>query len=226
MSTSEADGSGLDHRTAHLLLQAAQYYISGRYAGLCFFVPVAALLLHHGLEMALKAVVLKANPEMPHEKADEYLKNEFGHNLNRLWKEAVRLHPNQQLDELTDLVWRLNEFEKIRYPGFAKSYLASFIVDHYDDRPVKPVPPQGVQQLFLCLEDVDLIMKRLWTVCGFPIEMFKLYARPPQLYFIETAYYCNNRHALYRPTYEMAFLPAKNELHPNNEPREDAPSEV
>jgi hypothetical protein len=72
----------------HLITLAIQYHVAGRCAAVCQMVPVTGNLLHHSIEMILKALLV----------ADLGLGGvaKFSHDLVKAWTAAIAKHP--QLD--------------------------------------------------------------------------------------------------------------------------------
>lgn len=87
-----------------------QYYVAGRAAVLAGLRPVSGNLLHHALEMFLKA-------RLSHRRTLEELKKPpFRHNLPKLWEAFKADFPNEALDEFDAAITALSHFEHIRYP--------------------------------------------------------------------------------------------------------------
>jgi len=87
-----------------------QYYAAGRWSELMRHIPVYGNLLHHALEMFLKAALTRQHVSLKDLK-------DMGHDLNRLWTEfKKRLAGNDSLAEYDGLILELDKFEDIRYP--------------------------------------------------------------------------------------------------------------
>jgi hypothetical protein len=193
--------------------QAAQYYISGRHATLCGFVPVASMLFHHAFEMVIKARILDANLDLSDKEATDLLKGTYGHKLKKLWSAFLKLHPDEKLKVLTPQVEGLDGFEDVRYPPFDAPVIISAFFDH-EEGPAATLNAPNAVVLFVCLEDMDVLMSRIWTACGYDVELLRGWnisdngiKGQKSSPFVEVAYYCNNRHSLYKPAYEAYFKP-------------------
>jgi len=89
---------------------ATQYYISGRLAAKCFLVPVYGNLLHHAVEMFLKAVLVGTLS------IDEMKNKKYGHDLTALWARFKEKENDTALDRFDQTIKNLHAFDSIRYP--------------------------------------------------------------------------------------------------------------
>jgi len=89
---------------------ATQYYISGRLAAKCFLVPVYGNLLHHAVEMFLKAVLVGTLS------IDEMKNKKYGHDLTALWARFKEEENDTALDRFDQTIKDLHAFDSIRYP--------------------------------------------------------------------------------------------------------------
>ena len=87
---------------------AVQYYAAGRYAAISHLIPVLGSLLHHAVEMALKAS-LSDSKTLPQLK-------ELGHDLRKIWAQFKLLHPSAATAPFDTVVTGLQKFEELRYP--------------------------------------------------------------------------------------------------------------
>jgi hypothetical protein len=92
----------------HFLNLAFQYYASGRTAAASSLLPVAGNLLHHGVEMLLKALLVR-------DFGLEELKG-HGHRLEPLWAKCIAKHPELHSASRSDAIRNLHRFEFLRYP--------------------------------------------------------------------------------------------------------------
>jgi hypothetical protein len=131
---------------------AFQYYVAGRTAYFQKLMPVCGNLLHHAVEMSLKAA-LTDTLTMPELK-------ELRHKLRRIWAVFTQLHPDANTPEFKQTVAQLDSFEKLRYPNFILKngamlqwYLfREHIIPNQSGKPcVKPTVPEFP----LVLEDID-----------------------------------------------------------------------
>lgn len=105
--------------TSHfeLLPLAIQYYVGGRFLALQLQTPVAGNLLHHAIELFLKAALSDISIKRLR------AKKEFGHDLTKLWAEyCIRVKEQNQLH--TKTINDINKFEEIRYPSEHREELA------------------------------------------------------------------------------------------------------
>jgi hypothetical protein len=87
-----------------------QYYVAGRCAVATGLNPVAANILHHAVEMFLKAGLCAHTTE------DER-KFQLRHNLPEIWRAFKSHHdPEEKLARFDDCVQGLHNYEDIRYP--------------------------------------------------------------------------------------------------------------
>ena len=93
---------------AEFFLLASHYYISGRHAVICGFIPVAANLLHHAIEMYLKGT-------LTHWLSMAELKR-LNHDLNKIWTKFRSLSEDQSLSRFDAAIRQLQRFEQLRYP--------------------------------------------------------------------------------------------------------------
>ncbi|MFO1407941.1 MAG: hypothetical protein U1F08_10460 [Steroidobacteraceae bacterium] len=135
----------------HFGALAVQYFVSGRAAGLSHMLPVAGNLLHHAVEMALKADLAARH--------DIAKLKQLGHSLPRLWGEFKAAHPTPVPPKLDEVVKRLHDFEELRYPDSIVKFGAMI---EWTISPESVVagntPPPGVPRYLLVLNDVDELM--------------------------------------------------------------------
>jgi hypothetical protein len=92
---------------------ATQYYIAGRLAARSRLAPIHGNLLHHAVEMYLKAALVGV--VTPKEMRDE-----FGHDLEKLWARFKVKVVDPALDRFDATIHALHEFEDLRYPDKIK----------------------------------------------------------------------------------------------------------
>jgi hypothetical protein len=92
---------------------ATQYYIAGRLAARSRLAPIHGNLLHHAVEMYLKAALVGV--VTPKEMRDEY-----GHDLEKLWARFKMKVADPALDRFDATIHALHEFEDLRYPDKIK----------------------------------------------------------------------------------------------------------
>ena len=92
----------------HFAQLAIQYYIAGRAAAIHQLIPVLGSLLHHAVEMSLKAA-LAASHSMSQLKG-------LGHSLPKLWGAFAGAYPAAAVPRFQATVDALHRFEDLRYP--------------------------------------------------------------------------------------------------------------
>lgn len=99
----------------HAVRYGTQYYVAGRFAAASGFSPVLANLLHHAVELFLKACLAVDDPA---DKIRQYgnPKTGYRHNLPRLWVEFKKRNTAVVRPEFDRLIEALHKFEVIRYP--------------------------------------------------------------------------------------------------------------
>ena len=92
-----------------------QYYVAGRFATANRFTPVCANLLHHAVELLLKACLSHDDSLETIEKYGHW-KEGYGHNILLLWDAFKRRQPAPGPVEFDAIVAALHDFEELRYP--------------------------------------------------------------------------------------------------------------
>src|SRR5882762_166548 len=128
----------------HLITLAMQYYIAGRSAAVHQMVPVTGNLLHHAIEMLLKALLVSGLG----------LKGiaKLRHNLVDIWVAAVAKHPNLDSPDRGRAIEELHRFETLRYPD---SMIQSGAAIRFGWGKSSPMPSMTVPTYDLVMEDVD-----------------------------------------------------------------------
>lgn len=144
---------------------AMQYYIAGRAAAIQQLIPVLGNLLHHAVELSVKAG-LAGNLSIGQLKS-------IGHNLPRLWAEFVALHPEIAAPRFQAAVDALHKFEELRYPDSVLARGASMQLALHRAHVVTPnVSPSGVPTYLLILEDVDELEKAIFASANLNPKFF------------------------------------------------------
>lgn len=99
----------------HAIEYGLDYYVAGRFATAHRFMPVSANILHHAVELLLKACLAHDDPI---DKIREYghPKKGYGHDLVRLWQEFKARQSAPVPPEFDATIEGLHAFEDIRYP--------------------------------------------------------------------------------------------------------------
>ncbi len=87
---------------------AMQYYASGRFAAINGMLPVCGNLLHHAVEMFLKGALAR--------RLDRAALYGLKHDLKKIWKRTKLEFPGTELSSFDASIFRLDLFERIRYP--------------------------------------------------------------------------------------------------------------
>jgi hypothetical protein len=156
----------------HAARLGLEYYVTGRFAVAARLVPVSANLLHHGIEMLLKAaIVLRAGVRGLHR----------GHNLPTLWRGFKRQFPSEMASGFDSVVKDLHAFEHIRYPDDMMREGAAIVFGFEAvgtiERNGTPIP---VPNYRLSLDDVDVLVKHIFSAAGINPSAFPLHGPTAQ----------------------------------------------
>jgi hypothetical protein len=140
---------------------AIQYYVSGRFAAASGFTPVLANLLHHAVELMLKAC-LAYDDSVAQIRRYGNSRNGYRHNLPLLWSEFKRRNLAVTRPGFDQIIDALHKFEEIRYPeqlvdGGATIAIDIFDVEGGDTR------RDGETSFVLKLPQIDELMGILFT---------------------------------------------------------------
>jgi hypothetical protein len=150
----------------HAIRYGLEYYVSGRFAIAHGFTPVGANILHHAVELLLKACLAHDDPL---EKILEYWhpKKGYGHDIIRLWQEFKARQTVTVPAEADTIINSLHAFEDIRYPETLIRDGAMILIDIFD---VPDVPTQANQvtepTYRLKLPQIDWLMGLLFDASG------------------------------------------------------------
>jgi hypothetical protein len=141
---------------------ATQYYLAGRIGTFAGSLPVAANLLHHAVEMYLKA-------DLRTVLSREDLKSSYGHDLRATWKEFKAQHDAAGLGAHDATIRALHKFERIRYPDAIadRGMFASIAIA----RPLTPPRMSAASGVtppnyHLVLADVDHLVRAIFDATG------------------------------------------------------------
>jgi hypothetical protein len=126
---------------------AVQHYVAGRMLALQCQMPVAGNILHHAVELLLKAALASKVPF-------DALKDQYRHDLVLIWakfQEEYRAMP-----EHGATIEDLNRFEEIRYPGPAGGTTQSHYALYRDPQGRRMGSPGAYS---LVLEDIDALFR-------------------------------------------------------------------
>lgn len=138
----------------HLITLSLQYYAAGRFAALNRLHKIAPTLLHHAVELILKAA-------LAHNHSLAELKRVHGHDLSNLWQAAVQEGPTLKTPLRDATIANLDKFEDLRYPDKLISQGATVSIGmRYGENPVvSGTRPSSGPSYRFNLGDVD----ELWA---------------------------------------------------------------
>jgi hypothetical protein len=139
----------------HLMNLAFQYHVAGRCAAKCQLALVTGNLLHHAIEMVLKALLVQ----------DLGLRGlaKMGHNLSEIWVACVTKHPGLDAPERTRAIGDLDRFERLRYPD---GMVAAGAAIRFGWERGPSMPAMNVPVYDLAMEDVDELFHATFLVGG------------------------------------------------------------
>jgi hypothetical protein len=150
----------------------SQYYVAGRYAVFAGFMPVAANLLHHAIEMFLKGALAE-------NMAVEKLKDKLGHRLKRAWKEFKTQSADPTLAGFDKVIQRLDRFEVIRYPDvlLRAGGMFSFEITKAGAA-MRSSSPGSLPEYVLCLEEIDELVVKILGIANRNPAAFLHFMKP------------------------------------------------
>jgi hypothetical protein len=142
-------------------IYGGQYYLAGRYGMFAGLIPVAANLLHHGVEMLLKGELSKTM-------TPEQLKVELMHNLPKIWKRFKQQAKESSLDRFNKVIKELSKYNEIRYPDSQSGMSAMFDITRAGAAQSSVSGPlvAHVRKYKLCLEDIDDLVSEIFRVAS------------------------------------------------------------
>ncbi len=149
----------------HFAQLAVQYYVAGRSAAINKMIPVLGNLLHHAVEMSLKAA-LAPSLTMRDIKG-------LSHNLPKIWDQFKAYFPNVKSSSFDAAVAALHKFEELRYPDsiMARGARMEFVLfrEHVDpDRSQET----GIPSYLLVLEDIDALQELIFEAANINPRVF------------------------------------------------------
>jgi hypothetical protein len=138
-----------------------QYYLAGRYGMFAGLIPVAANLLHHGIEMLLKG-------ELSKRMTPEQLKVELMHNLPKIWRRFKKQANDPSLDRFNKVIKELSKYNEIRYPDDQSGMSAMFDITRAGaaQSSVSGKMAANVRKYKLCLEGIDDLVSEIFRVAS------------------------------------------------------------
>lgn len=144
-------------RSKHLFVQLAfQYHVAGRSAVIDGLSPVCGNLLHHAVEMALKAALtdVLTLPDL----------KKLNHSLPKIWGAFTSSFPDADISVFNQAIAQLDRFEDLRYPDYvlangATIRVALFREHVIPDQSGKPCMGPSTPEFLLVLEDIDGLLE-------------------------------------------------------------------
>lgn len=150
----------------HAVEYGLGYYIAGRFSIAHRSIPVGASILHHAVEMLLKACLAKDDPI---ERIREYgpPKKGYGHDLTRLWQEFRARNQLPLTTEFDATIEALHNFDAIRYPETLIREGARIKINIFDVGDPPDTNGHIPEKLYaLNLPEVDRLMGLLFPASG------------------------------------------------------------
>jgi len=149
----------------HFAQMAVQYFVAGRTAAIQQLIPVLGNLLHHAVEMSLKAALASS-----HTLAQ--LKG-LGHSLPKLWQAFVAAYPSADAPRYRAVIDALHKFEELRYPDsiLANGAMMQLVLHRAHVSPPSP-SPSGIPSYLLVLEDVDELEEAIFSAVNLNPKFF------------------------------------------------------
>lgn len=128
---------------------AVQHYVAGRMLALQLQLPVAGNVLHHAVELMIKAALAQ-------EVLYDSLRYEYGHKLVPLWEKFQDVY--RAMPEHRPTIEDLDRFEEIRYPREAGGTTSTHCAIFRDPHGRRTGSPGAYS---LILEDVDALVSSI-----------------------------------------------------------------
>jgi hypothetical protein len=151
---------------------ASQYYVVGRYAAFAGLIPVTGNLLHHAVEMFLKAGLSKKGLSL------ENLKNKLGHDLPKIWNRFKTTFNDPALGQFDNVISSLHDFEDIRYPDLIVAKGMQAMINIIRQQTPSFDPSRSEPKYQLCVQDVDELVGQLFTTVSANPAAFLNFHKP------------------------------------------------
>jgi hypothetical protein len=138
-----------------------QYYVAGRFATAHRFTPVCANLLHHAVELLLKACLSRDDSRETIENYGQ--KKVYGHDILLLWDAFKKRQPTPIPTEFDVIVAALHDFEDIRYPEELIRNGAIISINPFVEEPIRADAQIAERSYNLSLPPIDRLMGLLFT---------------------------------------------------------------
>ncbi len=155
----------------HTIGYGLQYYVAGRFATANRFTPVCANLLHHAVELLLKACLSYTDSRKMIEKYGGW-RGVYGHDIRRLWGEFRKRQTAPVPGEFDAIVAALHDFEDIRYPEELILEGAAITINPFVEEPIEASGQRPERSYNLALPPIDRLMGLLFDASHGNPEVF------------------------------------------------------
>ncbi len=160
LTQAQMDESFRGHYWRSAIRYGLQYYVAGRFATANRFTPVCANLLHHAVELLLKAC-LSIDDSV--ETINKYhFKSLYGHDIRLLWGAFKKRQPTPVPTEFDAIVAALHDFEDIRYPEELIRNGAMININIFVEEPTRANGQEPERSYNLTLPQIDRLMGLLF----------------------------------------------------------------
>jgi hypothetical protein len=147
-----------------------QYYVAGRFATANRFTPVCANLLHHAVELLLKACLSHDDSREIIEKYGD--RRVYGHNILLLWAAFKKRQTALVPVEFDVIVAALHDFEDIRYPEELIRNGAIITINPFVEEPIRANGQEPERSYNLTRPPIDRLMGFLFKASHGNPEVF------------------------------------------------------
>jgi hypothetical protein len=173
LSKEQADESFRSKYRIFAIEYGMHYYIAGRFAAHARFSVVCASLLHHAVELLIKACLAETDTAT---QIREYgYRHSYSHSLDKLWAEFRRRNSTQDLQSYDKVIAELDKFEDIRYPDSLADFGAVMSVGLYEVEQPLATLRSSPEPYVLMLPQIDRLMTLLFQRTGYSFEALQLH---------------------------------------------------
>ncbi|MDD2943916.1 MAG: hypothetical protein PHC51_13245 [bacterium] len=141
-----------------------QYFALAAYCADRMYLPIAATLYHHAIEMLLKGFLAKS-------KTSDDLKG-LGHNLKLLWHEFKALASTAELARYDTTIIQLNDIELLRYPDSIVDKGFVLKIGLGTPIPIDLPGTEGLPQYLIDVSDVNAIATAIFKAGNVPVTPY------------------------------------------------------
>jgi hypothetical protein len=170
LTKEQLDESFRESYWRHAVEYSLQYYIAGRFSIAAQLTPVCATLLHHAVELMLKACLAYEDDADTIRRYGN--KRSYGHKLSGLWQEFGRRNTDLDLTGYASTIEALDAFEDIRYPDRLVDQGAMISVGLHETPPPN-TSARPERSYVLGLPEVDRLMSLLFEATGINGQIFE-----------------------------------------------------